>query len=154
MLWKQLRQIVPPCIGLLNVCEYSKVRCGPVVQSKHEAGASVYFGHISSYLIDRAFTLNKREPEQDKTKQYNLCAQRTHISLVIRPVGPVFAVRFMETFFRQERRRWSYWAQVILLVSAYLLWFLFEQTEMAFSIVLSICWMTYIPFFFSVYMYF
>ena len=32
------------------MCECSKVRNRPVVYSMHEAGASVYFGHISSNI--------------------------------------------------------------------------------------------------------
>ena len=31
-----------------NICEFSKVRNRPVVYSRHKAGTSVYFGHISS----------------------------------------------------------------------------------------------------------
>ena len=33
-----------------NVCEYSKVGYWPVVYSKREAEASVYFGHNSSFI--------------------------------------------------------------------------------------------------------
>ena len=33
-----------------NICECSKVRNRPVVYSRHEARASVYFGHISSFI--------------------------------------------------------------------------------------------------------
>ena len=34
-----------------NICECRKVRNRPIVYSRHEAGASVYFGHISCLLL-------------------------------------------------------------------------------------------------------
>ena len=34
-----------------NICEYSKVRYRPVVQSKREARSSMYFGQISTVLL-------------------------------------------------------------------------------------------------------
>ena len=33
-----------------NICECSKIRNRPVVYSRHEFGASMYFEHISSFL--------------------------------------------------------------------------------------------------------
>ena len=33
----------------INICEFSQVRNRPVVYSRYEAGASVHFGHISSF---------------------------------------------------------------------------------------------------------
>ena len=41
-----------------NICEYSKVRIRSFVHSLLEAGASVYFGHMSAFLI----TKNPKQP--------------------------------------------------------------------------------------------
>ena len=51
-----------------NICECSKVRNMPVLYSRCEAGTSVYFGHISSFVlynelyISKHFYIDSKEP--------------------------------------------------------------------------------------------